>query len=90
MTFVVIRFFVSCILLQTEEKPTIKKMKIYINNKPTETSSETLEQLASELNLPDRGVAMAVGTQMVQRTAWAETQLKEEDSVIIIKAACGG
>ena len=59
-------------------------MKIYINNKPTETAAETLEALAN------RGVAMALGTQMVQRNQWAETTLKEDDSVIIIKAACGG
>lgn len=65
-------------------------MKIYINNKPTETAAETLEALAREMNLPNRGVAMALGTQMVQRNQWAETTLKEDDSVIIIKAACGG
>jgi sulfur carrier protein len=65
-------------------------MKIYINNKPAETAATTLEALAGELNLPDHGVAMAVGTQMVQRTAWADTVLKEDDSIVIIKAACGG
>ncbi len=65
-------------------------MKIYINNKSVETGADTLAALARELNLPDRGVAMALGTQMVQRNLWAETVLKEDDSVIIIKAACGG
>lgn len=65
-------------------------MKIYINNKSVETGADTLAALARELNLPDRGVAMALGTQMVQRNLWAETTLKEDDSVIIIKAACGG
>lgn len=65
-------------------------MKIYINNKSVETGADTLAALARELNLPDRGVAMALGTQMVQRNQWAETALKEDDSVIIIKAACGG
>ncbi len=65
-------------------------MNIYINNKPAETAATTLEELAREVNLPERGVAMALGTQMVQRALWAETVLKEGDSVIIIKAACGG
>lgn len=65
-------------------------MKIYINNKSVETGADTLAALARELNLPDRGVAMALGTQMVQRNLWAETTLKEDDSVIIIKAVCGG
>lgn len=65
-------------------------MRIYINNKPAETAATTLDGLAQEMNLPGRGVAMALGTQMVQRALWAETTLKEGDSVIIIKAACGG
>ena len=65
-------------------------MKIYINNKPTETAAESLNALAREMCVRDRGVAMALGTQMVQRNQWAETTLKEDDSVIIIKAACGG
>ena len=54
------------------------------------TSHTEADALAREMNLPDRGVAMALGTQMVQRNQWAETTLKEDDSVIIIKAACGG
>ena len=48
------------------------------------------KELAAKLNLPMNGVAMALGTTMVQRTEWETTMLKENDSVIIIKAACGG
>ncbi len=69
---------------------TSRAMKIYINNKPSDTAAATLADLAVELSLPDRGVAMALGTQMVQRTEWTATTLKDGDSVIIIKAACGG
>ncbi|MDE7085782.1 MAG: sulfur carrier protein ThiS [Prevotella sp.] len=65
-------------------------MNIYINNKQTETKALSLAELAEELNLPERGVAMAVGTRMVQRTQWGTTTLSEGDSIIIIKAACGG
>ena len=65
-------------------------MKILINNKPTETDATNLKELAAPLALPENGVAMAIGTTMVQRTAWDTTLLKENDSVIIIKAACGG
>ena len=65
-------------------------MKILINNKPTETDATNLKELAATLALPKNGVAMAIGTTMVQRTAWDTTLLKENDSVIIIKAACGG
>lgn len=65
-------------------------MNIYINNKQTETKALNLAELAEELNLPERGVAMAVGTRMVQRAQWGTTTLSEGDSIIIIKAACGG
>lgn len=65
-------------------------MNIYINNKQTETKALNLAELAAELNLPERGVAMAVGTRMVQRTQWETTTLSEGDYIIIIKAACGG
>ncbi|MDE6003561.1 MAG: sulfur carrier protein ThiS [Prevotella sp.] len=65
-------------------------MNIYINNKQTETKALSLAELAEELNLPERGVAMAVGTRMVQRAQWGTTTLSEGDSIIIIKAACGG
>ena len=35
-------------------------MKISINNKATETSATTVNQLAAELHLPAAGVALAV------------------------------
>lgn len=47
-------------------------------------------ELAQELNLPERGIAMALGTNMVSRDVWSNTELQEGDSVIVIKAACGG
>ncbi len=65
-------------------------MNIYINNKETETKSATLAELAAELGLPEKGVAMAVQQNMIQRTAWAETKLSEGANILIIKAACGG
>ena len=65
-------------------------MNILVNNKPTETDAVNLKELAAKFNLPMNGVAMALGTTMVQRTEWETTMLKENDSVIIIKAACGG
>lgn len=65
-------------------------MNIKINNKTTEIFAADLQELANELRLPERGVAMALGGQMVQRDAWAATSLRDGDSVIIIKAVCGG
>lgn len=65
-------------------------MKITVNNQEIDTRATTLRQLAEELSLPDRGVAVAVSNRMVPRTEWKNHQLTEGASVVIIKAACGG
>ena len=65
-------------------------MNILLNNKPLETETATLAELAAELSLPETGVAMAMANQMVPRQQWADTPLREGASVIIIKAVCGG
>ena len=65
-------------------------MKIIINSKAHETLSTTVAELSKELGLPDSGVALAVNYQMVTREKWAETLLKENDDILIIKAASGG
>lgn len=65
-------------------------MTILINNKPTETQATNLQELATELALPEKGVAMAMANKMVPRSEWSAKTLQENDSVVIIKAACGG
>lgn len=65
-------------------------MNITINNKSTDTQAENLAQLATELELPQKGVAVAINNKMIPRTDWEATSLAENDNVVIIKAACGG
>lgn len=65
-------------------------MKVIINNKEKEIKAASLEELRAELQLPERGVAMAIGNQMVHQQDWSRTMLKEADKVTIIKAAFGG
>ena len=65
-------------------------MKIIINNKEAETKAANLSELAAELALPAKGVAVAVSNKMVPRTDWEQTSLTEGASIVIIKAACGG
>ena len=65
-------------------------MKILVNNKGMETGAGSVAELAEELGLPENGVAVAVGGVMVRRADWGESVLSEGDSVIVIKAACGG
>lgn len=65
-------------------------MDILINNKKTNVSSTNLLELAEEMNLPEKGVAVAISNQMIPRTEWASTPIVEGADVVIIKAACGG
>ncbi|MBR0502947.1 MAG: sulfur carrier protein ThiS [Paludibacteraceae bacterium] len=65
-------------------------MKIIINSKETETASQNLSELATELNLPAKGVAVAINNQMITRAEWPSTSLKENDNIVVVKAACGG
>lgn len=65
-------------------------MDININNKKTRVTSTNLQELAQEMNLPEKGVAIAISNQMIPRTEWANTPIAEGADVVIIKAACGG
>lgn len=65
-------------------------MTITINNKATETEARNLAELAKELSLPEKGVAMAQNNKMVPRAEWENTSLAAGANVVIIKAACGG
>ena len=65
-------------------------MDININNKKTSVTSTNLQELVQEMNLPEKGVAIAISNQMIPRTEWANTPIAEGADVVIIKAACGG
>lgn len=65
-------------------------MTIQINNKATETKARNIAELATELGLPQKGVAIAVANTMVPREEWETTALEEGASVVVIKAAFGG
>ena len=66
-------------------------MNIKVNNKMvTVPEGSSLFQLAQTLELPEKGVAVAVNNQMVPRADWLDKKLAENDLVVVIKAACGG
>ncbi|MBQ0057118.1 MAG: sulfur carrier protein ThiS [Bacteroidales bacterium] len=64
--------------------------RIVINNEARETEAQFIQQLAAELDLPERGVALAVNNKIVPRATWPDTAISEGDSITIIKAAFGG
>lgn len=66
-------------------------MKVRVNNKEMDLNSDfTLTQLADKLEFPVQGIAIAVNNKMIPRTEWERFTLKENDNLVIIKAACGG
>lgn len=83
-------FFLSLHLYTESLNSTHKKMNIDINNKPYDTEAKTLNELAAQLELPAKGVAMAANNRMIPRNEWTTTPLEEGMKIVIIKAACGG
>lgn len=65
-------------------------MKVLVNNKEVETVVSTLAELATQLQLPENGIAIAVNNQMIPHPRWDGFKLQENDNLIVIKAACGG
>ncbi len=66
-------------------------MKVLVNNKETELlNGNSIADLAQQLKLPQQGVAIALHNRMIPRAQWAEQILQPNDSLVIIKAACGG
>ena len=65
-------------------------MEIKVNNKPVETGASTLKELAEQLGLPEKGVAVAVANKMIPRDGWDSCAITEGVSVIVIRASCGG
>ena len=65
-------------------------MKVKINDKEIETSASSVAQLTIELQLPERGVAIAIDNTMVARTDWTSTPITDGANIVIVKAFCGG
>ncbi|MBD9295256.1 MAG: sulfur carrier protein ThiS [Bacteroidales bacterium] len=65
-------------------------MNVTVNNKPVETDASTLKELALQLGLPEKGVAVAVSNKMVPRSEWENFAITEGVSIIVIRASCGG
>ncbi len=66
-------------------------MKVKVNSKETEVAEGSkLADLAIQLKLPTQGIAIGLNNKLIPRTDWNTQELHENDSLVIIKAACGG
>ena len=66
-------------------------MKVLVNGKATEIASgATFAAVLATLDLPDRGVAVAVDAEVVPRGEWPEHELNEGARVEVLRAIQGG
>lgn len=65
-------------------------MKVIVNNKEVETGAKNLLLFSQQLDLPPSGIAVAVNNRIIPRSEWEDYNLSHGDSLIIIKAVCGG
>ena len=66
-------------------------MKVVVNGEPTELQSgATVEAVLASLELPDRGVAVAVDAEVVPRGEWPAHELSEGARVEVLRAIQGG
>jgi sulfur carrier protein len=66
-------------------------MKVFINDKPQDTSAQTVAELVKELGLHEQSaIAIAIGEQVIPRSSWATFALTENVTLLIIRAAQGG
>ena len=72
---------------KTEERD---NMTLRINNQNRETNADDVSRLAEELQLPKKGVAIAVNGSIVPRKEWNGFAIKEMDNITVVKAAFGG
>lgn len=66
-------------------------MTVFINNQPIELpqGSSLADALAQKEIKPD-GIATAINGTVINKSARAETPLKDGDNILVIKAFCGG
>jgi len=66
-------------------------MNVYLNDTVIATSSNSLLSVLEEQELSNkRGVAVALNDEVIHKANWASTNLKENDSILVITATQGG
>lgn len=66
-------------------------MKVKVNQKEVIVAPQsTLLTLVKQLNLSTQGIAIAIEQKILPQKTWSKYKLKENDTIDIIKAVCGG
>lgn len=66
-------------------------MDVTVNSKTVSVGDDaSVCDLLAELNVDDKGIAVAVNNEIVKKDEWDGFRLKENDKIVVIRAACGG
>ena len=65
-------------------------MKVFVNGALREVEISTLAELISELDLPVARIAVELNRDVVRRSDWGSTMLKDEDRIEIVHFVGGG
>ncbi|TCI92597.1 sulfur carrier protein ThiS [Tenacibaculum sp. M341] len=66
-------------------------ISIKVNDTPKQVSiNSTLQQLLDQLEVKNKGIAIAVNNNIIKKTDWNHQTLLENDNVLIIKSTQGG
>lgn len=60
------------------------------NTAHTLPSPSTLQDLLAQLQISEKGIAVAVNDQIISKNSWSDHQLAEGEKVLVIKATQGG
>ena len=65
-------------------------MKVFVNGELREVETSTLADLITELDLPVARIAIELNREVVRRSEWGSTILKDEDRIEIVHFVGGG
>jgi len=66
-------------------------MQVYVNGELKElTGTPSLTELVTQLELPAARIAIELNREVVRRSAWGSTVLKDEDRIEIVHFVGGG
>ena len=65
-------------------------MKVFVNGEPREVTETTLAGLVTELDLPVARIAIELNRDVVRRSDWDSTMLKDDDRIEIVHFVGGG
>ena len=65
-------------------------MNVYINGELREVDATSLAGLVTHLDLPGARIAIELNREVVRRSEWGSTMLKDEDRIEIVHFVGGG